>query len=192
VQAFYQAIPGARALDLTGYEGYYEVRCVRGLSTIARIVELIEHHMLYSQYPCSTEVNMKMIFGSVSYSISEADFNLGPFTSDSTYCTGAVFAQDLSAASPISWIVGATFLKNVYSVFSYNPLAIGFASLAGESSTTTAAAGLTPASTTAVPTSTVSSGSGGQVRSAASSITLPTALSLVGLVVSILVGSAVV
>ena len=33
--------------------------------------------------------------------------------------------------SPISWIVGASFLKNVYSVFRYNPLAIGFAQLSG-------------------------------------------------------------
>lgn len=34
-----------------------------------------------------------------------------------------------SGNSPISWIVGATFLKNVYSVFRYNPPAIGFAAL---------------------------------------------------------------
>jgi len=135
---------------------------------------------------------MKMIFGSVSYSISEADFNLGPFTNDNSYCTGAVFAQDLSAASPISWIVGATFLKNVYSVFSYNPLAIGFASLAGESSTTTAASGLTPASTTAIPSATISSGSGGQVASAGFSLSVPTVFSLVGLVASMVVGSTLV
>ena len=31
---------------------------------------------------------------------------------------------------PIEWIVGASFLKNVYSVFRYDPFAIGFAQLA--------------------------------------------------------------
>ena len=33
--------------------------------------------------------------------------------------------------APISWIVGASFLKNVYSSFRFNPAAIGFAQLSG-------------------------------------------------------------
>jgi hypothetical protein len=37
------------------------------------------------------------------------------FTNDNSMCTGAFFAQDLNVRSPIQWIVGATFLKNVYS-----------------------------------------------------------------------------
>lgn len=36
---------------------------------------------------------------------------------------------------PISWIVGASFLKNVYSVFRYEPFAIGFAQLADTAQT---------------------------------------------------------
>lgn len=116
VQAIYSAIPGARPLNLQNFPGYYE-------------------------YPCSQSVNFTMQFGSVSYAISEADFNLGPFTTDFTYCTGGVFEQKLSSNSPISWIVGATFLKNVYSVFQYNPAAIGFATLVGESQVATTASG---------------------------------------------------
>jgi hypothetical protein len=40
-----------------------------------------------------------------------------------------------SSQSPISWIVGATFLKNVYSIYRYEPTAIGFAALSGQSNT---------------------------------------------------------
>lgn len=43
--------------------------------------------------------------------------------------------MDMSSQSPISWIVGASFLKNVYSVYRYEPTAIGFAALSGQSST---------------------------------------------------------
>lgn len=107
--ALYAQISGSRPLNLQGYEGYYE-------------------------YPCSTDVSVALIFNGVSYSISNGDFNLGPFTSSSQYCTGAFYGQDLGSQSPISWIVGATFLKNVYSVYAYNPPAVGFAALSGAAS----------------------------------------------------------
>ncbi len=80
------------------------------------------------------------------------------FTQDQTYCTGAVFAQDLGSQSPISWIVGATFLKNVYSVFRYNPSAIGFAALANGGSSVASG---TVTSGAAATSSSSSGGSGG-------------------------------
>jgi hypothetical protein len=56
---------------------------------------------------------------------------------------------DRSGNSPIQWIVGASFLKNVYSVFRYNPTAIGFAALTGnESSVTSGSASNTTSSST--------------------------------------------
>lgn len=112
--ALYAQISGSRPLNLQGYEGYYE-------------------------YPCSTNVSVALIFNGVSYSISNGDFNLGYFTSNTQYCTGAFYGQDLGSNSPISWIVGATFLKNVYSVYAYNPPAVGFAALSGSSSSVTSA-----------------------------------------------------
>lgn len=39
-----------------------------------------------------------------------------------------------SSRSPVQWIVGASFIKNVYTAFRYNPAAIGFAELVGGSS----------------------------------------------------------
>ncbi|GMK54580.1 hypothetical protein CspeluHIS016_0111660 [Cutaneotrichosporon spelunceum] len=105
VRDIYAAIPGSQSLASQGMQGYY-------------------------QYPCSNTVQMAMQYGGKSYYISDEDFNLGPTDRTGKYCIGAVFAIQLSSDSPISWIVGATFLKNVYSTYRYNPAAIGFAVLA--------------------------------------------------------------
>ncbi|KAI5454915.1 hypothetical protein NCC49_002191 [Naganishia albida] len=155
---FYSKIPGARTVNVASLSGYYE-------------------------YPCNTQISLSLQFGSVSYAVSNGDFNLGQFTSNAQYCTGAIYAQNLGSQSPIQWIVGATFLKNVYSVFRYNPTAIGFAALAGNASSLTTASG---ASSTALPTATGSNGggSGGGSTSAAMALGM-TPLGLVaGLVLS--------
>jgi len=105
VAAIYAAIPGSRRM--TGsYANYYE-------------------------YPCSANIDYKITFGTYTITMRDADFNLGKYSSDSSMCTGAVFIQNMPANSPIQWIVGDTALKNVYSVYRYQPAAIGFASLPG-------------------------------------------------------------
>ncbi|WWC72882.1 uncharacterized protein I206_106846 [Kwoniella pini CBS 10737] len=144
-QAIYAQIPNSAALPASsGYEGYY-------------------------QYPCSTTVNVTIQFGGLSYAISNADMNLGSFTRDSSMCTGAFFAMDLSSQSPIQWIVGASFLKNVYSGFRYNPAAIGFAQLADGVSTVSNG---TSTSTTGGGT-TGSGGTGSGTGTGSSSAALP-------------------
>jgi hypothetical protein len=103
VAAIFAAIPGSR--QMTGvYSSYYE-------------------------YPCSTAVNLALNFGGYTINIGNADFNLGKYSSDGDLCTGAVFVQPLSG--PVQWIVGATALKNAYTVFRNEPRAVGFAALAG-------------------------------------------------------------
>ncbi|KAK0194901.1 aspartyl protease [Armillaria mellea] len=105
-------------------------------------------------FPCNTNVEVTMSFGGKSWPINSQDMNLGPATAGSSMCLGGIF--DLTAGSNIpegtgnpGWVVGATFLKNVYSVFrDSNPPAIGFAQLsstAGGSGTPGAA----PSGTTA-------------------------------------------
>ncbi|KAE9406293.1 acid protease [Gymnopus androsaceus JB14] len=64
----------------------------------------------YYLYPCSTNVAVTMSFG-------------GQMT-----CMGAFFAIETGGGAP-AWIVGDTFLKNVYSVFRYTPPSVGFAQL---------------------------------------------------------------
>ncbi|KAH9479681.1 Aspartic protease [Psilocybe cubensis] len=85
----------------------------------------------YYTYPCDTSVNVSLNFGgSRSWSISPADFQLSRLTR--TTCLGAFFVLSTGSSAP-RWIVGDTFLKNVYSVFRYTPLSIGFAELSATS-----------------------------------------------------------
>ncbi|ORX39290.1 aspartic peptidase domain-containing protein [Kockovaella imperatae] len=140
VQAIYAQIPNSEAMSQdSGFEGYY-------------------------QYPCSTTVNVTLQFGGLAYSMSNADFNLGSFTRDSSMCTGAFFEMDLGQNSPVDWIVGASFLKNVYSVFQYDPPAIGFAQLSGSaqsvSNGTSVSGGSTTGGGTSGSNSTSTNGSG--------------------------------
>ncbi|KAJ7588116.1 aspartic peptidase A1 [Mycena floridula] len=100
IAAIYAQIPGSAA-GTGNYDGYYT-------------------------YPCDTTVDVTMAFGGKSWSISSADFLLAQLNKDT--CLGAFFELATGSSAP-SWIVGDTFLKNVYSVFRYNPAAVGFAQL---------------------------------------------------------------
>ena len=55
-------------------------------------------------------------------------FNLGKTSSTSKYCVGALAGQDLGLGSNV-WLLGDSYMKNVYSVFSFDQNAVGFASL---------------------------------------------------------------
>jgi hypothetical protein len=80
----------------------------------------------YYTYPCSTNVEVAMSFGGQSWPISNADFQAQQINEE--ICLGAFFEISLTSSAP-AWIVGDTFLKNVYSVFRYSPLSVGFAQL---------------------------------------------------------------
>ena len=54
--------------------------------------------------------------------------NLGETESGSGKCVGALAGQDLGLGSNV-WLLGASFLKNVYSAFSFDDNAVGFAAL---------------------------------------------------------------
>ncbi|ODN83728.1 hypothetical protein L202_01820 [Cryptococcus amylolentus CBS 6039] len=105
VQAIFAQIPGSQPLDAS----------IAGTG--------------YWQYPCNATVPVVFQFGGEKYEMSNQDMNLGSYTSDSSMCTGAFFEQQMSSSSPIQWIVGASFLKNVYTSFRNDPTAIGFAPL---------------------------------------------------------------
>jgi len=109
VVALYSQIPGSQQLpgDLAGYYGF----------------------------PCNCTSSVTMGFGGKSWPIDARDMNLGPISPASDTCVGGIV--DLTAGSSYmaggggspGWVVGATFLKNVYSVFRSEPAAIGFAEL---------------------------------------------------------------
>ncbi|KAF8893589.1 aspartic peptidase domain-containing protein [Infundibulicybe gibba] len=85
-------------------------------------------------FPCTTSISISLSFGGKLWPINPTDMNLGQLSRTSSLCLGAIF--DLSMGSNIvsgsgnpSWVVGDTFLKNVYSVFRMTPPSVGFAQL---------------------------------------------------------------
>ncbi|KAA1468887.1 acid protease [Dentipellis sp. KUC8613] len=99
----------------------------------------------YYTYPCSTEVTVEISFGGQSWPISPADFQLSRLNGGST-CVGAFFEFSSSSTAP-PWIVGDTFLKNVYSVFRGNPASVGFAQLSDSVRAANGAGGAVPTPT---------------------------------------------
>lgn len=95
--ALYAKIPGAKSASSTVGSGGYTFPCSTTLGTIA------------------------MKFGSQSYTINPADFNLGPVSSGSSSCVGGVFGGSSDAT------IGDLFIKNVYTVFNYGTSSVGFA-----------------------------------------------------------------
>ena len=149
----------------------------------------------YYQYPCSTTIDFRITFGGYTIRIGDADFNLGRYSSDQTMCTGAVYVQSLSSGSPVQWIVGDTALKNVYSVYRFDPPAVGFAALAGSATASTGSTtipnvstlppgytseGQTPSPTSSSPsTSSARSSGSGTSSSRSSSIATPEVVTVV-------------
>jgi len=116
---------------------------------------------------CSTTVTVTISFGGTSWEISPLDMNLGTISvaSTSQMCAGGIFDLGTTVGAGVgvpSWIVGDTFLKNVYSVFRANPAAVGFAQLASGLSSSSGTSGSNPIQITVTgssPSSTSSSSS---------------------------------
>ncbi|KAF9010681.1 aspartic peptidase domain-containing protein [Cyathus striatus] len=132
VNAIWSAVPGSQAVQ--GMDGFFS-------------------------FPCDTTVEITLSFGGKSWPINSADMNLGRISRGSTQCLGGIF--DLSLGSNIesgsgnpNWVVGDTFLKNVYSVFRASPPSIGFAQLSDAAGGSGTANPSSPSSGTASLTST--------------------------------------
>jgi hypothetical protein len=95
-------------------------------------------------YPCDTSVDVSLTFGGKSWPISPADFKMTQLNSG--LCVGAFFALQTGGSAP-NWIVGDTFLKNVYSVFRFNPPSVGFAALSDAAKAQNGAGGPIPSPT---------------------------------------------
>jgi cathepsin D len=142
VAAFYSQISGSRSAASVKMPGYY-------------------------LFPCSANLNIQLTFGGKSWSMNPQDFNLGsyPFTNSQT-CLGAVFEIDLGSSQygVPQWIVGDSFLKNVFQVYDGTGR-IGFASLKGSeaqivSVTANAVSSQTPQATSSATGSMSSIGGG--------------------------------
>ncbi|KAJ7906171.1 aspartic peptidase domain-containing protein, partial [Mycena leptocephala] len=94
----------------------------------------------FFQFPCTTMLNISMAFGGKLWPIAPADMNLGTVNmflglgDGGSMCIGGIFDWTVGHGTVVdqgkpSWVIGDTFLKNVYSVYRQSPLSIGFAQL---------------------------------------------------------------
>jgi len=102
-------------------------------------------------FPCAQTITASLTFGGVSYSLNQDDVGIPV---GQGLCVGAFFVEQFAQQSTNgkkrqytqtetpSWIVGDSFLKNVYAVFRSNPAAVGFATLSNPQGLTTLTAGL--------------------------------------------------
>ena len=107
VKAAYQQIPHAKpsSSSSSGGQGYYV-------------------------FPCSQSFEIKLTFGGKAFSLNQDDLNIGMVDAREKMCGGALFvAQVPDGAHVPAWILGDTFLSKVYSVYSWQPERVGFASL---------------------------------------------------------------
>ncbi|GJJ14518.1 hypothetical protein Clacol_008782 [Clathrus columnatus] len=82
---------------------------------------------LYS-FPCSSVPSVSFNWGGRSWPISQQNFNIGNLGNGSLDCAGAIAGVDLGLGEDV-WLLGDSFMKNVYSVFSFEKNAVGFATL---------------------------------------------------------------
>lgn len=75
-------------------------------------------------YQCNQLTTVSLTFGGIAYTVSQEDFQLG--RTNAGLCVGALYAVDVGDGS---FTIGDTFMKNVFSVFRYDPPAVGFARL---------------------------------------------------------------
>ncbi|GJE93357.1 Asp-domain-containing protein [Phanerochaete sordida] len=100
VRQFYAAIPGSKDASATVGEGFFT-------------------------FPCSATEHVGLTFSGRNFAIAPSLFNLGRVSSGSNDCVGAVVGtNDLNF-----WVVGDTFLQNVYTTFDFGNNRVGFATL---------------------------------------------------------------
>ncbi|CAE6521623.1 unnamed protein product [Rhizoctonia solani] len=76
-------------------------------------------------YPCNANPDVALSFAGQNFNIKAADMSLGSDATNTT-CVGAI----VPSAQRNAWLVGDSFLKNVYTVFDQTNLQVGFAKLA--------------------------------------------------------------
>jgi hypothetical protein len=106
------------------------------------------------EVPCDTTTDMKIKLGPETYSISSADWvgNKG----SSGACRSNIVGRQTFGDS--QWLVGDTFLKNVYTVFDFDNSKIGFGVKDGSSSSSDDDDDESSSSASALPSSSATAG----------------------------------
>ncbi|KAJ3497995.1 hypothetical protein NLG97_g1473 [Lecanicillium saksenae] len=95
----------------------------------------------YYEVPCDSSKPITLTFSGVDYQIAAKDW-VAPKNGDGK-CFSNIYAQEVVKDS---WLMGATFLKNVYAVFDKDGKRIGFAPAAGSSGSSSSSSSATPSS----------------------------------------------
>ncbi|KAJ7446446.1 acid protease [Mycena galericulata] len=83
----------------------------------------------FYSFPCTSPPEVAFSWGTGSnWKITAANFNLGLTAVGSSECVGAIAGQDFGLGSDV-WLLGDSFMKNVYTAFDFNQSAVGFATL---------------------------------------------------------------
>merc|ERR1711977_537131 len=98
--------------------------------------------------PCTTTTALTFTFGSTTYNVDSKDW-VSPMANG--ICTGNIYGQ---AVTPENWLLGDTFLKNVYSVFDADKDRLGFAQKNAAAATVSSTS--TPSSSSTTSTGTTS------------------------------------
>ncbi|GAA5896719.1 hypothetical protein JCM6882_005019 [Rhodosporidiobolus microsporus] len=81
----------------------------------------------YYAYQCDQQWTAEFTFNGQVYTVSSEYLNLGLTELNSSECVAAIAGQDIGVNA---WILGGVFLRNVYTTFSFEQNAVGFAPLA--------------------------------------------------------------
>ncbi|KAI0083858.1 aspartic peptidase domain-containing protein [Irpex rosettiformis] len=98
-KAFYASIPGSKNAVASVGNGFYT-------------------------FPCSSTQTVSLTYSGRSFNIDPQHFNLGRVDPGSNDCVGAIVGTSFNF-----WIVGGTFLQNVYTTFDLGSNRVGFAQL---------------------------------------------------------------
>ncbi|KAI0676926.1 acid protease [Trametes maxima] len=82
----------------------------------------------YYSYPCASPPKLAFSWGGKSWTVSADNFNLGETEENSGRCIGALAGQDVGLGDQV-WLLGDSFMKNVYTAFSFEKNSVGFAVL---------------------------------------------------------------
>ncbi|OCH83935.1 acid protease [Obba rivulosa] len=101
VKSFYAAVSGSKLYD--SENGYYS-------------------------YPCDSPPTVAFSWGGEQWELTSENLNLGQTESGSSQCVGALAGQDVGLGTNV-WLFGDSWMKNVYTAFSLDQNAVGFAAL---------------------------------------------------------------
>ncbi|EGN96393.1 hypothetical protein SERLA73DRAFT_76352 [Serpula lacrymans var. lacrymans S7.3] len=77
--------------------------------------------------PCRSMPTVSVTLGGTTFALSKDTFDLGPYDSSGETCVGVISAHDDVGDV---WVLGDTFLRNVYTVFDVGNARVGYAKLA--------------------------------------------------------------